>query len=94
MLKQVTKRENPPKIILVLKEDKKAFGVITAKPTSRQLNITCLDSSLYSSDKVDFRNYIMKSSNSVSSSVPQIAKWIIDGMAATRSLKPRSKYIE
>ena len=36
----------------------------------------------------------MKSSNSVSSSFPKIAKWIIDHMAAMSSLKPRSTYME
>ena len=55
---------------------------------------------LYQSDKAGFRNYIAKSSNSVSSSSPQIAKWIIDRIEAIRSLKPcsmlkpRSTYLE
>ena len=33
ILKQVTKRKNLKKIIAVMKEDKQAFGAITAKPT-------------------------------------------------------------
>ena len=88
-----------------MKEDKQAFGVITAKPadlheafsytvTSLPLCIASPDSSLYQSDKAGLRNYIMKSSNSFSSSFPQIAKWIIDGMVAIHSLKPRSAYTE
>ena len=62
--------------------------------TSLPLSIAFPDSSLYQSDKAGSRNYIMKSSNSVSSSFPQIPKWINDGMAAMHSLKPRSTYME
>ena len=61
------------------------FGVIAAKPTdlheafsypitSLPLSIASPDSNLHQSDKAGFRNYIMKSSNSVSSSFPQNAK--------------------
>ena len=58
------------------------------------VSIALPDSSLYQPDKAGFRNYIMKSSKSVSSFFPHIAKWFIDGMAAMRSIKPRSTYIE
>ena len=106
---KLTKRKNhKKKIISVLKEAKQAFGVIAAKSvdlhegfsypiTSLPLSIVSTDSSLYQSDKASFRNYIMKSSDSVSSSLPQIAKWTIDGMAAMRFLKPKSlntRYME
>ena len=94
------KKKPRKKIIAVLKEGKQALGVIAAKPThlheiflccitSLPLSISSPDSSLYQSDKASFRNYIMKSSISVSSSFTQIANWIIDGMAAMHSLKPR-----
>ena len=58
------------------------------------LSIASPDSSLYLCDKACFRNYIMKPSNPVSYSFAQIAKWIIDGMAAMHSLTPRSTYME
>ena len=54
--------------------------------TSLSLSITSPNSSLYQSDKACFRNYIMKSSNSVSSSFLQIAKRDTDGIAAMHSL--------
>ena len=58
-----------------------AFGVIAAKPTdsheafsypilSLPLSITSPDSGLYQSDKAGFKNYIMKSSNSLFSYFP------------------------
>ena len=61
------------------KKDKQVFGVLAAKPadlhetfsypiTSLPLSIVSPDFILYQSDKADFTNYIMKSSNSVSSS--------------------------
>ena len=82
------------------KEDKQTFGVIAAKlndlheafsypSTSLPLSIGSPYFSSSQSDKVNFRNYIMKSSNPISSSFAQIAKWIIDGMVAMHSLKPR-----
>ena len=63
--------------------EQQALGAIGAKPTdlhqpvsnpitSQPLIIASLDSSLYKSEKADFRNYIMKSSNSVSSSFPRL----------------------
>ena len=66
-----------------MKEDKQAFGVIAAKPTdlhepfpypitSLPQSIASPDSSLYLSDKAGFRNYIVESSNSVSSSFPRL----------------------
>ena len=62
-----------------------AFGVIAAKPTdlheafsypitSLPLSIASPASSLYQFDRAGFRNYVMKSSNSVSSSFLQNAK--------------------
>ena len=62
--------------------------------TSMPVSIASLHSSLFQSNKAGFRIYIMKLSNSVSCSFPHIAKWFIDGMAAMRSIKPRSIYIE
>ena len=73
------------------KEDKQTFGVIAAKLndlheafsypiTSLPLSIASPDSSLSQPDKAGFRNFIMKSSNSISSYFAQAAKWIIDGM--------------
>ena len=49
--------------------------------TSLALGIASVDSSLYQRGKACFINYIMKSSNSVSSFYPQTAKWILDWAA-------------
>ena len=84
ILKQVAKREKfEKKIISFLKEYKQAFDVIAAKPTdlheaflcpntSLALRIASPDVSLCQSDKVEFRNYIMKSSISASSFFPRL----------------------
>ena len=84
ILKRVSKREKfEKKIISFLKEYKQAFDVIAAKPTdlheaflcpntSLALRIASPDVSLCQSDKVEFRNYIMKSSISASSFFPRL----------------------
>ena len=95
-IKTSNEKKKPRKKIAVLKEDKQVFAVIVVKAidlheafpypiTSLSLSITSPNSSLYQSDKACFRNYIMKSSNSVSSSFLQIAKRDTDGIAAMHS---------
>ena len=85
ILKQVTEKNLEKKIASVLKQDKQEIFVSAeertnfheafSKPiTSLPLSIASPGSSLYQSDKTDFKDYIMKSSKSISFSFPQIAK--------------------
>ena len=101
----IEKKRKTNKVISVLKEDKQAFGIIAGKPTNLQeafsypitslpLSIAFPDSSLYQGDKAGFRNFIMKNSNSVSCCFPTNSKWIYDGMAVMRAIKPRKTYFE
>ena len=62
--------------------------------TSLPLSIATPDSGLFQTDKAGFQNLILKQSDAVRKDYPKNAKWIIDGMTAIRSAKPRNTYEE
>ena len=75
-IKTSKEKENPRN-----KKDKQAFGVIAAKlndlhEASLPRSIASPNSSLYQSNKAEFRYYIMKSSSSVSFSFTQY--WLMN----------------
>ena len=93
------------KEVSILKEDTQAFGLIVEKPAKVEdafsypitlfpLIIATPDSGLFQTDKAGFRNLILKQSDEVRKDYPKNAKWIIDGMTAIRSVKPRNTYEE
>ena len=99
------KKKIVPKAVSVLKEDRQAFGLLIAKSakleeafqhpiTSLPLSIATPKAELYQSDKAGFRNFIIQESDSSSTIHPLNAKWIIDGMAAVQSVKPKETYEE
>lgn len=89
----------------VKQEDRQAFGVLVAKATSLEeafsfpittvpLSIPTPDSTLTQSHQASFRNYLINKSKAVSSSFPLDGRWIIDGMAIFRCVKPKPTYRE
>ena len=62
--------------------------------TSVPLAVATPESTLYQSDKVGLRNYIINLSKSSSHKYPADAQWVVDGTAATRSVPPSGTYEE
>ena len=94
-----------PKAISVLKEDRQAFGILVAKATSLEeafsfpittlpLGLATPDRDLWQSDKASFRNHLINESKAASSIIPLKARYIIDGMALFRTVKPKETYQE
>ena len=92
-----------PTAIAVIKEDRQAFGLLVSKAgslteafahpiTSVPLSIANADSTLRQSEKASLQRFLVNESQCVKSVPPQNAVWIVDGMAAVRSLKPKPTY--
>ena len=62
--------------------------------TTVLLSIAETTTDLRSSDKAGFRNHVLKECDAISTAYPIDAKWIIDGMAVVRSVKPKSTYLD
>ena len=100
------KKKRTPKAVSVLKEDRQAFGLLAAKAmnltdalrypiTSVPLAIADPDSSLkFSENKSELRNTLMRMSGASTDKIIKHCSWFIDGMAAIRSIKTRTKYRE
>ena len=100
----VIKKKTTPKAFLTLmKEDRQAFGLIISKAvsineafmypiTSVPLALATTENGLRQSDKASFRNSLINEANSDCTDVPKNCTWLIDGMAAVRSLKPKDTY--
>ena len=92
------------KTISILKEDRQAFGLLITKSvdikdafinypiTSLPLSIATPNSGLFQAGKAGFRNHIINEANAVEKNSPTEAQWIVDGMAAFRSIKPKDTY--
>ena len=100
-----TKNKRPPKEISILKEDRIAFGLIISKSmnletafkypiTSLPLAIADPDSTLRSSSKSSLRNYLIDESGASLKSAPKNCSWLIDGMAAVRTVGTKKTYKE
>ena len=98
-------KKKAPKAVEVLKEDCQAFGTIVAKSlslkeafrypiTSIPLSVAFPDGVLRQSEKASFRNFLIEKSNATSKIMPKKAAWLVDGMAAVQTFKPKSTYRE
>ena len=96
----VEKVKETPKAMSVLKEDRQAVGILVAEATSLEeafcfpittlpLGLATPDGDLRQSDKASFRNHLIIKSKAASSIIPLKARWIIDGMALFRTVKPK-----
>ncbi len=101
----IKKKQKAKASIGILKEDKQAFGLMVSKSVSMEeafnfpitsvpLSIATTEYSLRQSDKSQFRNLLIKESDSTTDVVPKRCAWLTDGMAAIRSLKAKTTYRE
>ena len=97
------KKVKPSKAVTVLKQDRQAFGTLLSKSvdleeafaypvTSVPLSIANPDSTIRQSSKHLLRNHLIEESHSLALTSPSHCRWIIDGMAAMRSLKAKETY--
>ncbi|CAM1319293.1 Uncharacterised protein r2_g2746 [Pycnogonum litorale] len=97
------KVKRTPAAITVVKEDRQAFGLLVSKPgnlqeafthpiTSVPLSIATADSTLRQSDKATLQRFLLEESQCIKDKPSKSAVWIVDGMAAVRSLKPKTTY--
>ena len=91
--------KKPLRKLSLVQEDCQAFGVLVGKVATLEeafhhplitvpLRIAETATDLRSSDKACFCNFILKESASTKRQYPKNTKWIIDGMAAIRTIKP------
>ena len=99
----IEKPKKTPKAVSILKEDRQAFGLLVSKAASIEeafafpittipLSLTTPDGALRQGDKAVLRNFMIKESNSLVKTPPENGRWIIDGMALFRSMKPKETY--
>ena len=62
--------------------------------TTVPLSLPTTESWLRQSDNAFLRNLIIKKSNSITEIAPKRCVWFVDGMAVTRTLKPKQTYKE
>ena len=97
------KKKKKTKEVVLLREDRQAFGYIAAKaiPLNESLehcitkiphSIAISETKLYQSDKSGMKNMIIDESNSCMRCPPMKASWIIDCMAIIRPAKPERTY--
>ena len=105
LLTGMEKKKKVAKALSILKEDRQAFGLLVAKAVSIEeafqfpvttlpLSLATPEGQLRQSDKAVLRNYLIHESNALTIECPTDAVWIIDGMAALRSIKPKGTYAE
>ncbi len=101
----IEKRKKQPRAMSLLKEDRQAFGLIIAKASSLEeafeypitsvlLSIATPDAMLRQSEKASLRNFLVNDSSAFTDQLAKNAHWLVDGMAAVRSLKPKETYSE
>ena len=99
------KKSKVPKAVTVLKQDRQAFGTLLSRSVSLSeafkypltavpLSIATPEGNIRQSPKHTFRNYIVEESKSVTKAAPTNARWLIDGMAALRTVEPKDTYGE
>ncbi|KAG1648069.1 hypothetical protein GQR58_030110 [Nymphon striatum] len=93
------------KAISILKEDRQAFGALVGKATSPReahsyplttvpLALASPDSDLRQGCKAALRNFLIEESNAEVQAPLSKAAWLIDGMAAVRSVKSKPTWGE
>ena len=98
--------KKPLRKLSLVQEDCQAFGVLVGKAATLEeafhhpliftvpLRIVETATDLRSSDKAGFCNFILKESAATKRQYLKNAKWIIDGTAAIRTIKPEARYKE
>ena len=93
-------QKNDSRVINISKEEKQAFGVLVGRATNPYeayshpftavpLAFASPDRYLRQGSKASLCNHIMDEANAVTTTSPMRADWIIDGMAAVKSVAPR-----
>ena len=91
------KAKKDPKAVNILKEDRQAFGVLVGKSTTPEeahsyplttvpLALATPESDLRQGSKAALRNYLIDESTSIIEEPPIRGNWLIDGMAAVKSI--------
>ena len=99
------KEKKVPKVMTLLKQDRQTFGTMLSNSvdlhtafkyplTAVPLSIATPEGELRQSPKYIFRNFMVEESKSVTNECPKNARWLIDGMAAVRSVKAKETYRE
>ena len=99
------KPKKAPRAINILKEEKQAFGSLVGKSTSARdahsypltsvpLALSTEDNDLRQGSKSTLRNHMITEAKAEGDQAPIRAEWIIDGMAAVRSVSPKKTWGE
>ncbi|XP_068213181.1 uncharacterized protein [Palaemon carinicauda] len=100
---RLEKVQKLPKAVNILKEDRQAFGLLVGKAaspeevhshplTSLPLALATPDRDLRQTSKSSLRNYLMEESSSIEYTPPDQSIWLVDGMAAVRTLPPQQTW--
>ena len=93
------------KYLSVVKEVCQAFDLLVSKAIKFteafkyaiilvRLAVATPNSTLYQPDKAGLRNYVINLSKRSSHEYPRDVRWVVDGMAADRSVPPRATFQE
>ena len=99
------KKPKVQEAITVLKQDRQAFWTLLSESVSLlaafqypltplPLFIATPEGSIRQAPKHTFRNFLIEESKSLTKVLPTNARWLIDGMAALRSVTPKDTYKE
>ena len=99
------KAKKDPKAVNVLKEDRQAFGLLAGKVTTSEeahsyplttvpLALATPERDLRQGSKAALRNYLIEESNSITEELPTRDNWLIDGMAAVKSIPSQKTWGE
>jgi len=99
------KQAKIPAKVSSLKEDRQAFGLLLEKGIDLQqsfqfplttfpLSLATPDGNLRQGQKSLLRNYMIDQANAVNDKPSQTARWLFDGMAILRQLKPKETFRE
>ena len=99
------KTKKDPKKVNILKEDRQAFGMLVGKTTTPEeahshplttvpLALATPERDLRQGFKAALRNYLIEESISITEEPPKEDNWLIDGMAAVRSIPSQQTWGE
>ncbi len=99
------KKSKVPRAITVLKQDRQSFGTLLSESLSLSeafkypltplpLSIATPEGNIRQAPKHLFRNFLIEESKALTNIIPTNARWLIDGMAVMRTVKPKQTYGE
>ena len=100
--KSLEKMKCTPSAIVVVEEERQTFGLLVSKAwclqeafihliTTVPLSIATADSILHQSDKATSQRFLLEESQCIKDMPQKPTVFIVDGMAAVRSLKPSKR---